>query len=676
MSPKIKTRTRVNRANGTFQITTLSDFATYGGTGSVPDISQAEVLDVPAIVDGVAGREGEAILSMGEESDAWLDGNGNLIIAPDSEIDDENRYSVDGPSGDLMYAQGATPPPQDNTLTEVGDTLDFYVNALVYGELTLQGFTDSIIGVDSSHGVRREFRVTVDGIFYTDWAELTAENLASQNYKSDSLLQIQVRYTRTGEAGGDVMSFESLIFTGAWTSVEFVAPTLMASAFASLLGTELQKKIENNLFKKLYFRGIVPSYITRAENVSYDEDRDFIALFSTMTRFYAFLITFFKRFENFRNDEQLLREQVRGFGIFFDEGNITLEELQYLAQNYYAQIQQRGTRMMMARKGETLPNGKTAAINGELVRLLHNEAYNELLVGTVADYKMGWCVRNASPLYRGTARTRNLNKTPENTEDFQSLNNFPIIQSGDVNVSVASTSEGDKRVLKIQEIGNSSFAGIGRLDNGADISEYLITADPGISYEITFAFRILNGLSSSLNLYFGVEGFDDNKQKLQDAFIALDGGFLVNPDEFFNHCCDIWKSDVWYFVRGIIHSYGTDPISNTKTNMGIGQDMIFNNPFLRYIYPRIMFNNISSRFVRVEIWDYKVRPLVWGKSILGSRENSIAQSNSLGFVQARNFMYTYARNNNNSQSQEEITDIIEKYLYPYGKVNMFVLTGV
>ena len=57
------------------------------------------------------------------------------------------------------------------------------------------------------------------------------------------------------------------------------------------------------------------------------------------------------------------------------------------------------------------------------------------------------------------------------------------------------------------------------------------------------------------------------------------------------------------------------------------------------------------------------------------RNGNPANSHSLGFVQARDFMYTYARNNNNSLSQEEITDIIEKYLYPYGKTDMFVFAG-
>lgn len=670
LSPKVKTRTKINRADGTFQINTLSDFATYGATGSVPDISQAEILDASDIIDGISGREGELILSMSKSSDAWLDENGNLILAPDETLDDANRYELNAPAGDLLYNQGSTPPAQDNTLTAPDDVLYVFVNALVRGRLSLQSFTDSFSNISGGRGVIREFRVSMDGIFFTEWMEITNENLALTEYRSDSLLKIEIRYTRTGPDDGVAISFQSLQITGAWIAIEFIAPTLMSSVFGSLIGTDFLSELEDNLFKKLYFRGIIPEYITRAENVSYDEDRDYIALFYSMARFFALLIAFFKRFENLGNDEELLREQVRGFGIYFDEGSVTLEDLQYLAANYYSQIQQRGTAMIAKRRGETLPDGRTAAVDGELIRLLHSSVYNELLIGNVAIYKMGWCVRSSSPLYRGTCRSVNLNKTPENSEDFKSLNNFPIINDRS-NTVIGTTSDG-KNALKIQLNSAGAKAGIGRLED-EDISQYLITADPAISYEVTFAFRIVSGTRSSLNLYFDIEGFDDNKQKLQDSFISLDGSF--SNGRIIEHTCGIWKQGVWYFARGIIHSYGANPVNGVKTNLGVGCDLIFNNPFLRYIYPRIMFES-GSGSAQIEIWDFKIRPLLWGKSVLPGRDNAVAQSNSMGFVQVGGFMYTYARNNNNSKSQEEITDIIEKYLYPYGKVNMFVLTGV
>lgn len=664
ITPNVRTRTVVSVGGGTFRIDTVSTHAAFGSEGTVPDISAGQLLHEPAQIDGVSGKEGELILSMEDGSDAWLDGDGNLVVAPDPTRDDADRYSVDKPSGDLLYTQGSETTLVDNVLAEVGDVMYIAVNALVRGKLTMNSFSDAFTGDGT---VKREFRVNIEPMFYTDWMELTDENLALASYESNAVLRIQIRYIRLTGTGD--LAFSSLTITGVWEAGRFEAPTLMASLFASLLESPVLKKFDDNIFKKLYFRGIVPKYITRAENVSFDEDRDYVALFSTISYFFSLMIAFFKRFENFRNDEELLREQVRGWGVNFDEGGVTLEQLQYLAQNYYSQIQQRGTAMIMTREGEVLPNGGTAVVDGELVRLLHSKPFNELLVGTIADYKMGWCMRNASPMYRGTCREVTLNKTPENTEDFQSLSHFPTVNYGSASVALATSDS--KRVMRITSSGNGT-AGIGRLLNSAtDISAFMITADPEISYEVTIAFCLVSGSNrSAVTAYFGVEGFNDNKEKLDDAFVNLDG---TVDGQFFQQAFSIWKSGVWYFARGIIHTYSTTLVAGTKTNLGVGVDLSFNNPFVRFISPRFLITTTSA--ATVELWDYKVRPLVRGKSILPYRSGAPVNSHSLGFIQARDFMYTYARNNNNSLSQDEITDIIEKYLYPYGKIDMFVFAG-
>ena len=666
-SPDVRTRTVVSIEGGTVQIQTLCTYATFGAEGTVPDINKGQLLKEPLQIDGVSGKEGELILTFEDGADAWLNSNGELVVAPDETRDDPNRYSIDGASGNLIYNQGSETAPVDNILSVDGDVMHVAVNALVRGKITMNSFTETLIGNGT---VKREFRVMIEPMFFTDWMELTNENLALREYESNSVLQIQIRYTRL--SGTTDLTFSGCTIEGVWSAGHFNAPILLSSLFSSLLESSLLKKIDDNIFKKLYFRGIVPKYITRAENVSYDEDRDYVALFSTVSYFFSLMIAFFKRFENFRNDEELLREQVRGWGINFDEGNITLEQLQYLAQNYYSQIQQRGTAMIMTHKGDLLPNGREAAVDGELVRLLHSKAYSELLIGTIADYKMGWCMRNASPMYRGTCREATLNKTRENSEDFELLNDFPICFTSYALVNIASSSD-SKRVLRLFISGNGGAAGIGRfLQSQSDnINDFMIPVDPAISYEITVAFRLTSG-SDKQNIfaYFGVEGFNNNREKLSDSFINLDGEIT---ECFFEQNFSIWKSGIWYFARGIIHSYSVKLVSGTKTNLGIGVDLSFNNPFVNYISPRFIISSAST--ATVELWDYKVRPLVRGKSILSYRGGALANSHSLGFVQARNFMYTYARNNNNSMSQEEITDIIEKYLYPYGKIDMFVLAG-
>lgn len=661
--PGVITQTFAYESGETFTIITVSSYEAFGNTGTIPDITKATLLAGRYQIDGVDGKEGELIMSMGDGSDAWINQDGELVVAPDESKDDAQRYSIESPSGNLLYNQGNTPTESDNVLVNEGDVMYINVNALIRGRIRMTSFEDEWYDSD----VKREFRVSIGPMFYTEWQEMTDENLATSFYDSDSILHIQIRYTRI--SSGDPISFERLAIYGDWEESAFDAPTLMSSLFASLLKDPKFKKIDDNLFKKLYFRGVVPQYITRAENVSYDEDRDYVALFSTVSYFFSLMIAFFKRFENFRNDEELLREHVRGWGIRFDEGNITLKQLQYLAENYYSQIQQRGTAMIMVREGDTLPNGKVAEIDGELLRLLHSAVYNELLIGTIADYKMGWCMRNSSPMYRGTCREVTLNKTREDTEDFHSASNYPIATSGNVSVAVASVDS--KSVLRVTATG-SGIGGIGRIVNSQfDISDYFITADPEISYEITIAFRMTSGTRSAVNIYFGVEGFNDNGEKLNDSFVNLNGE--VADGLFFQQSYAIWKTGTWYYARGIIHAYSTTLFAGEKTNLGVGSDLAFNNPFVRYISPRILVN--ASGAAVVEFWDYKVRPLVRGKSIMPYRNGNPANSHSLGFIQARDFMYTYARNNNNSLSQEEITDIIEKYLYPYGKTNMFVFAG-
>ena len=82
----------------------------------------------------------------------------------------------------------------------------------------------------------------------------------------------------------------------------------------------------------------------------------------------------------------------------------------------------------------------------------------------------------------------------------------------------------------------------------------------------------------------------------------------------------------------------------------------------------------SNAATSVEIWDYKIRPLVRGKNIIPLKDGKL-DAKSLGFIQAPDFFYTYFRNNNKTQSQQDITDIIEKYLYPFNKTDLFTITG-
>lgn len=555
----------------------------------------------------------------------------------------------------------------DNILYAIGDVLLIDVMPKITGRVHLTNFSDVIEGVTATRTVQKEFRVSPDGVFWNSWQPLTAENLSLSEYVVDSALTIQLRYTRTGSDSTGVIEFKSIDFMGSREAIQFVAPTISSSIFANIIGTPEMKALEENLFKKLYYRGIVPAYIPRADNSDENEDRDYIDLFFSVARFFSMFIRFFKRFEDFRTDFDLMREQVRQYGIYFDESNITLAELQYLAQHLYDQIRQRGTEMIFKRKGYLMPNGETLQIDGEFIRLLRSKTTDELLYENMPLSGVGWCLGQSSPMYRGTSQAYYLNKTKENTQDFEDLSNF-VINSRGASAEYSLVEDSERKVLRLFASKKSTI-GLGLIeDKIVNDNKDLVVVDSKMDYEITFAFKITKGkLDNNNKILFGVDGFDILGNFMADAFITPNGYKIENL--FFERWTETWVKGEWYYARGIIHAYSTANVNESLTNLGIGTNLYFNNSFVKFILPKIQIYGSSD--LEVEIWDYKIRPLVRGTNILPLK-NGEENSHSLGFIQSSRFFYSYVRNNNNSQSKDEITDIIEKYLLPYNVTDIFV----
>lgn len=549
---------------------------------------------------------------------------------------------------------------KDNILQSIGDVLIINVAPKITGDLILGGYSDSLIGLTETRNVSKEFRITNDGIFWSDWKNLDSD-LFVENYVCDNSLLIQVRYTRIGTDASGTIEFENITFIGVNQTEPFLAPTLNSSIFSGLLGTSELDVIEKNIFKKLYFRGILPQYITRSQNVDKKEDKDFIDLFFSISRFFSMIICFSKRFEKFQDDFGLMREQVRQYGLYFDEKNITLNELKYLSSRLHDEIRKRGTDMIFKTKSGDIP------VDGEFIRLLRIKTSDEILYENIPLQKYGWCLGQSSPLYKGTGSAYNLNKTKENTSDFESLNNFVLNSQGDSFYSIEDYE--DKKVLNLKS--NNGISGLGRIDETQEVSENVYVIDSKIDYEITFAFKIVSGNSEFVKIKFGVEGFDVQNNKMNDAFITPNGDQI--SEIFFDKETTNMNTDCWYFARGIIHSYSSSNVENIETNLGFGNNLYFNNSFVKYILPKIQLFS-DEQTCEVNIWDYKIRPLVRGTNIIPLK-NGTDNSQSLGFIQSSGILYGYFKNNNNNQSQSEITDIIDKYLLPYDSVNIFVFTG-
>lgn len=551
----------------------------------------------------------------------------------------------------------------DNKLYNIGDVLNITVKPKQKGIAILSGFTDTLIGLSENKTVFREFRIIEDDLFYSDWIELTQNTIIGKKIKSNNV--IEIRYTRQGSDKEGEIEFRSIEFEGDFRPEVINSPILDNSIFSNIAWTEETERLAKNLFKKLYFRGIIPTYVIRGDNVDVVEDEDYINLFYSIAKFFAIIISFFKRFENFYNDEELMLEWIRQNNINFDESSITIEQLQYLARHLYDEIRRRGTQMIFNYEGDVV-NGKKIEIDGEFIRLIRSKKSDELLYETIPLWKIGWCLRNSSPLYRGTNFSLRLNKTREQTRDFQDLNNYQTFCSENSFLSIKEIDE--KKCVSMFNRG-SGICGLGRYTNDESVDK-LYVADSDIDYEITFMFKIKT-LGTNAKINFGVEGFDLSRNKLLDAFITPNNNKIT---EMFLDGLDLSKfiMNKWYFVRGIIHAYSTNVIENIKLNIGFGNNLNFNNRFLKYILPKIYLSSDNSS--EIYIWNYKIRALIRGTNILPLK-NGNENSHSLGFIQCPKIFYSYFRNNNNSQSKEEITDIIERYLLPYNITDILQFIG-
>lgn len=618
----------------------------------------------------------------------------------------------------------------DNRLYNTGDTLVITVKPKQKGTATITSFEDSFIGLAEQKKIRREYRIIEDDMFYTDWVELSNNSISGKKLKQNNY--IQVRYTRYGTDLSGYIEFQNIKFIGDFNPEIINSPILDNSIFSDIAWSEETELLAKNLFKKLYYRGILPMYILRGDNQEVEEDRDFISLFYSIAKYFAIIVRFFKRFEKFYDDEELMLEWLRQNEIQFDESTISITQLQFLARHLYDEIRKRGTVMIFKRQGDVV-NDKEVEIDGELIRLIRSKRSDELLYENIPFKKLGWCIGNSSPLYRGTAFSEKLNKTKENSKDFQNLSNFQTFSNRNSSLSIVQTDvtyvtaivdsiylnkvEGVSKVKAsepkvISSIGNSkifdwrnennlsnlipnldnwttigkdtiegtttirriasskkvlfcktsgnSACGLGRIDENVDISDKIYTADPNLDYEITFMFNPqLTGNGAKIN--FGVEAFDVMKNKLNDAFITPNGERVT---EMFMDGIPLsnFRENQWYFVRGIIHAYSSSFVENAKLNCGFGNNLTFDNKFIKYILPKIYLSSQNSS--QMYLWDYKIRPMIRGTNIL-SLKSGFENSHSLGFIQSPQIFYAYFRNNNNSQSKSEITNIIERYLLPF-----------
>lgn len=548
-----------------------------------------------------------------------------------------------------------------NTLSEIGDIIYIYTQGAVAGNVQINSFTDTLVGETPTRFFDKQFRYSLDGVNYSSWDALTNANLANVTGTVTSLLFFEFRYERVGTDNTGLLEFGGITLNGNIIIQVTPGVTTLQSIFEELAQNDaLTSAICNNLLKKIYQAGILPRFIERGEGVN---DTDFVSFWSAICCFLAMVSAFGDEFDSILYKRKYLKEYLTQQGLFYCPEEILFSELQFLANNFHDEIRKRGTQLTYKKLGTELLDGSVTEIDGEWLRLICRNRYDEFLVDVVEKKKHGFCVDESSPLYNGNYKSKQINKTEENTSDFVDLLLYDLQTPADV--SIATDTIGD--TARLQANGST------RVGFGFDIlsppplvnTDQLIIVDKEIDYEITFMVKRTAGTVGTL--WFGVHGYNRNGSLKPLAFQSIATGAVENI--FFQDTTNAVtnKEDTWYQVRGIIYAANSSLIANPKyqkTNViGVNLRMDYMED-IDMVKPFIQIEGATTDDV-FQIHDFKMRPLIKGKNLLPLTTTGEIGVRNPQFIQGDVIVMNWLKNNNDRFNDEQVRNRIQDYLLPY-----------
>lgn len=562
----------------------------------------------------------------------------------------------------------------DNTVTAIGDILYIFSQAAIDGDVEITGFTDIIAGETSDRFFVKEFRYSTDAVNYSNWKELNDLNLQNINGKVRGLLFLEYKYTRSGSDNTGTLIFENITINGDIILQICNNTATMDSIFEDLYCNDFYTTaVRNNLLRKIYHHGIVPKFIERGEGI---DDTDYIAFWGSVCLFLAFVSSFSNNFEFIFFKRELLVEYLYQQGLRFCRKEIQLQDLQYLTSRLFEEIRKRGTQLTYKKKHAELLDGNFTQTDGEWLRILCRNPYDEFLLDVIDKTKHGHCIGQSSPMYNGTLSSNQINKTKENSPDFQDEENFIITG----NPTIDGDPDSDRDCLKISTV---EYSGIGYdINNPPNIAEIsdLIVVDSEIDYEVVFDIKRLSGDGDFI---FGIHGFNRNgAYKPLSFYSTLDN--QISNIMLSESTQDLTKiANEWYTIRGIIYAKNSDPISNefATLNNNRGNSLRFNHS--EQIERISVFLQASNADILIH--NFKVRPLIRGKNILRRTINPVGTRpvsqvlepyvKNPQFLQGINQALNWRRNNNDEMTDMEVDNFIQEYLLPYQqRINSIPIT--
>lgn len=242
-----------------------------------------------------------------------------------------------------------------------------------------------------------------------------------------------------------------------------------------------------NVLEKVSSPGILPTFIKK-------DGEDFKAYWETVCHIFALVVLYAKQYNEIDTNKILFELFIENRGLVTDEVD-TLEQMQYLFDNYVREYRKRGTIDIVNKEGTIL---------GELLRLIRYKTEEEFIFALLMARDTGWTMGYSSPTWNRTDTVLNVTKGYETTTNITDLNAYPLVNP--TGVVVVSDIDNDGNPIQVMTFVGNSLVGI----SSAEDKSKLLPVSENLTYQLSF--KVKSSSVNNQNLKFGVEVFNKDKQ--------------------------------------------------------------------------------------------------------------------------------------------------------------------
>lgn len=379
-----------------------------------------------------------------------------------------------------------------------------------------------------------------------------------------------------------------------------------------------------NVLEKVSSPGILPTFIKK-------DGEDFKAYWETVCHIFALVVLYAKQYNEIDTNKILFELFIENRGLVTDEVD-TLEQMQYLFDNYVKEYRKRGTLDIVNKEGTIL---------GELLRLIRYKSEEEFIFALLMSRDTGWTMGYSSPTWNRTDTVLNVTKGYETTTNVTDLNAYPLVNP--TGVVIVDDVDNDGNPIKAMTFVGNSLVGISSTEDKSK----LLPVSENMTYQISF--KAKTSSVNNQNLKFGVEVYGKGKQVMtcKESYGEAESISFVSNDG----ALSLPFAGVYYECRGILSRKDRAYASPVALNFpnGKGLQMKEGTSYLSLF----LTQDRSAASNNVYIYDIKIKPI-----FLPFYQGNLGEKDVIA---------AYYKNNS-LVSDTGIKDFSEEYLLSYKNV--------